>query len=234
MSVLSSTGRQDSLSRRRKSWTNLSLGGDDLAFTNTLALGGHGQRLLQLLAEDDILDEHRLDLNTPTGRDILDDLANALGDLLTALDDVLQDTGTDDVAQGGLGTLDQGLADVGDSESGLVRADDVVVDDAGEVEVDIVLGHAHLLGDLDDLDLDVDLDKALGQGVDLNQTRVNCLVEFAELSDKADVTLADVLIGVGAADAARDRAEGSHAGAEGVDYRVQTVSTSCGRDGRWA
>lgn len=183
------------------------------------------------MAEDNILDEHRLDLNTPTGRDILDDLANALGDLLTALNHVLQDTGTDDVAQGGLGTLDQGLADVGDSEGGLVRADDVVVDDAGEVEVDIVLGHAHLLGDLDDLDLDVDLDKALGQGVDLNQAGVDCLVELAELGDQADVTLADILIGVGAADAARDRAEGSHAGAEGVDYWGQTVSTSCGRGG---
>lgn len=135
------------------------------------------------------------------------------------------------MAQGGLGTLDQGLADVGDSESGLVRADDVVVDDTGEVEVDVVLGHAHLLGDLDDLDLDVDLDKALGQGVDLNQAGVNCLVELAELGDQADVTLADVLIRVGAADAARDRAEGSHAGAEGVDYRGQAVSTSCGRGG---
>lgn len=217
----------------REGWTNLSLGGDDLAFTNTLALGGHGQRLLQLLAENDILDEHRLDLDTPTGRDILDDLSNALGDLLTALNDILQDTGTDDVAQGGLGTLDQGLADVGDSEGGLVRADDVVVDDAGEVEVDIVLGHAHLLGDLDDLNLDIDLDKALGQRVDLNQAGVDCLVELAELGDQADVTLADVLIRIGAADAARNRAEGSHARAEGVDYRRQTVSNSCGRGGRW-
>lgn len=199
--------------------TNLSLGGDDLAFTDTLALGSHGQRLLQLLAEDDILDEHRLNLDTPAGRDVLDDLANALGDLLAALDDVLENTGTDDVAQGGLGTLDQGLADVGDSEGGLVRADDVVVDNTGEVEVDVVLGHAHLLGDLDDLDLDVDLDEALGQGVDLNQARVDCLVEFAELGDQADVALADVLIRVGAADAAWDRAQGSHAGAEGVDYQ---------------
>lgn len=73
----------------REGWTNLSLGGDDLAFTNTLALGGHGQRLLQLLAEDNVLDEHRLDLDTPASRDILDDLANALGDLLTALNDIL-------------------------------------------------------------------------------------------------------------------------------------------------
>lgn len=182
------------------------------------------------MAEDDILDEHRLHLDTPAGGDVLDDLADALGDLLTALDDVLQNAGTDDVAQGGLGTLDQGLADVGDAEGGLVRADNVVVDDAGEVEVDVVLGHAHLLGDLDYLDLDVDLNKALGQGVDLNQTGVDCLVELAELGDQADVALADVLIRVGAADAARDRAQGSHAGAEGVDCQGQTVvSICCGR-----
>lgn len=214
--------------------TNLSLGGNDLAFTNTLALGGHGQRLLQLLAEDDVLDEHGLDLDTPAGGDILDNLADALGNLLTALDDVLQNASTDDVAQGGLGTLDQGLADVADAKGGLVRADNVVVDDAGEVEVDVVLGHAHLLGDLDDLDLDVDLNKALRQGVDLSQTGVDRLVKLAELGDQADVALADVLIRVGAADAAWDRTEGSHAGAEGVDYQGQTVvSTSCGRGNAW-
>lgn len=186
------------------------------------------------MAEDDVLDEHRLHRNTPAGGDILDDLADALGDLLTALDDVLQDTGADDMSQGGLGTLDQGLADVGDAEGGLVRADDVVVDDAGEVQVDVVLGHAHLLGDLDNLDLDVDLDETLGQGIDLDQARVDCLVEFAKLGDQADVALADILIRVGAADATRNRAQGAHAGAEGVDYQVQTVVSSVrGKGGRW-
>ena len=198
-------------------WTNLGLGGNDLAFTDTLALSSHGQRLLQLLAEDNVLDKHALYLDAPAGGDVLDNLANALGDLLTALDNVLQNTGTDDVAQGGLSTLNQGLADVGDSEGGLVRTDDVVVDNTGKVEVDVVLGHADLLGHLDDLDLDVDLDKSLGQGVDLNQTGVNCLVEFAKLGDQADVALADILIRVGTADATRERAQGSHAGAKGVD-----------------
>lgn len=170
------------------------------------------------MAEDNVLDEHALHLNTPAGGNVLDDLAYALGDLLTALNDILQNACADDVAQGSLSTLDQGLADVGNAKSGLVRADNVVVDDAGEVEVDVVLGHADLLGDFDNLDLDIDLDQALRQGVDLDQTGVDCLVEFAELRDEADITLANVLVRVGAADAARNGARGSHAGTKSVDW----------------
>lgn len=130
----------------------------------------------------------------------------------------MEDAGADDVAQGGLGALDEGLADVGDAEGSLVGRDDVVVDDAGKVEVDVVLGHANLLGDLDDLDLDVDLDQALGEGVDLDETRVNGLVELAKLGDKADVALVDVLIRVGAANAAGDGSQGPDASTEGVDW----------------
>lgn len=39
-----------------------------------------------------------------------------------------------------------------------MRRHNVVVDDGGEVDRDVVFGHAHLFGDFDDLDLDVDLD----------------------------------------------------------------------------
>jgi hypothetical protein len=113
--------------------TYLCPGGNDLALSDPLALGGHGERLLELLAEDDVLDEHALDLDAPAGGDILDDLADALGNLLPALNDFLEDTGAHDVAEGRLGPLNQGLADVGDTKSGLMRRDDVVVDDACEV-----------------------------------------------------------------------------------------------------
>ena len=99
----------------------LSLGGDNLGFTNTLALGSHGEGLLELLAKDDVLDQHALDLDTPASGDVLDDLANGLGNLLAALNDVLEDARTDDVAEGGLGTLDQRLTDVCDAKGGLVR-----------------------------------------------------------------------------------------------------------------
>lgn len=49
------------------------------------------------------------------------------------------------MAQSGLGTLDEGLADVAYAEGGLVWRGDVIVDDRGELQVDIVLGHTDLL-----------------------------------------------------------------------------------------
>lgn len=121
------------------------------------------------------------------------------------------------MAEGSLGALDEGLADVGNAEGGLVGTDDVVVDDRGEVEGDVVLGHADLLGDLDDLNLDINLDEALRKRVDLDEARVNGLVETAELSDKTDIALVHVLVGVWTADATGNGADGTNNGAEAVD-----------------
>ena len=123
-------------------------GGDDLGFSDSLRLRGHGQRVLQLVGENHVFDQHTLDLDTPPGGDVFDDLADGLGDLFAALDDVLEDAGADDVTQGRLGALDQRLAHVGDAEGGLVGGGDVVVDYGGEVQGYVVLGHADLLGDL--------------------------------------------------------------------------------------
>lgn len=113
--------------------------GNDFGLSGPLGLRGHGERVLELLAEDDILDKHALDGNTPAGGRLIDNLANGGCDLLAALNDVLEGAGADDMAQGGLGALDEGLADVGDAEGGLVGRGDVVVDDRGEPEVDVVL-----------------------------------------------------------------------------------------------
>ena len=120
-------------------------GGDDFRLADPLRLRRHAQGVLQLGAEDDVLDQHALDLHAPSRCDLLDDFANGLRNLLAAFDDVLQHAGSHDMPQGGLGALDQGLADVGDAESGLVGGDDVVVDHGGEVQVDVIFGHAHLL-----------------------------------------------------------------------------------------
>ncbi len=60
----------------------------------------------------------------------------------------MEDAGADDVAEGGLGAFDEGLADVADAEGGFVGGGDVVVDYGGELEVDVVFGHADLSGDL--------------------------------------------------------------------------------------
>lgn len=121
---------------------------NDLGFTSSLGLGSHGQTVLQVLAENHVLDQHALDLDTPVLGHILDDCADILRNFLTALDDVLKDTRAYDVAQGGLGSLDQGLPDVGDTECGLVRRSDAVVDDRSEEERHIVLGHTDLARDL--------------------------------------------------------------------------------------
>lgn len=96
-------------SKERKKKTNRlshQLGGldlgtrsNDLCLTSALALRRHGKRVLQVLAEDDVLDEHRLDLDAPAQRRLLNDLANRLGNLLAALNHVLQHARTYDVAQ---------------------------------------------------------------------------------------------------------------------------------------
>ncbi len=173
--------------------------------------------VLEVIAEDDVLDEHGLDLNTPARSDLFDNLSDGLSNLLTTLNHVLEDTSTHNVTEGGLGTFDQGLTDVGDTEGSLVRRCDVVVDDRGQVECDIVLGHADLTGNLDDLNLDIDLDESLGQRVDLDQTRVNGARELAELGDQADVSLRDRLVGVRADDTAGNGAHETNAVSERVD-----------------
>ena len=181
-------------------------GGDDFGLADTLGLRGHAEGVLQLVAEDDVFDEHALDLHAPAAGDVFDDLADGLGDFLAALDDVLEHARADDVAEGGLRALDEGLADVADAEGGFVGGRDVVVDDGCEVQGDVVLGHADLLRHLDDLDLDVYLDEFLGQRVDLDETRVDGAVEAAEFGDETDVALGDWLVGVRADDAAGDGA----------------------------
>ena len=122
--------------------------GDDFGFSDPLALRGHGEGVLEFVAEDDVFDEHGFDLDAPAGRNVFDDLADRLRKLFAALDDVLENASSDDVAEGGLRAFDEGLADVGDAESGFVGGGDVVVDDGGEVEGDVVFGHTDLFGNL--------------------------------------------------------------------------------------
>jgi hypothetical protein len=104
------------------------------------------------------------------------------------------------VPQGGLGSFDQGLTDVADAESGLVRRNNVVVDHRSEVDCDVVFGHADLLGDFAELDFDVDLDEALGEGIDFDKTWVHGAVEAAEFGDETDVALGDGFVGIRAVD----------------------------------
>lgn len=54
---------------------------------------------------------------------------------------------------------------------------DLVVDDGGQIESDIVLGHADLAGNLDNLDLDVNRPEILADGVHLDKARVDGTLE---------------------------------------------------------
>jgi hypothetical protein len=74
-----------------------------------------------------------------------------------------------------------------------------------------------LLGDLRDLNLDIDLDEPLAERVDLDETGVDGLVELAELGDETDIALADALEGVGATNAAGDSAHGSNDSTRSID-----------------
>lgn len=201
----------------------LCLGGNDLALSDTLALCGHRKRFLEFLAENNVLDEHAFDLDTPAGCYILNDFTNGLGHLLAAFNNVLEDTSTNYVAKSGLGTLDKSLTNVCDTESGNVRGDDVVVDDGGEAEGDVVFGHANLLWDFGDLNLDIDLDEVLAERVDLDKTGVDGPVELSKLGDETNVTLLDSLKRVGTADAAGDSSHGTHAGTKSIDYKKWSV-----------
>ena len=116
-----------------------------------------------------------------------------------------------------LRALNKRLADIRDPERGFVWGGDVVVDNGGEADANIILRHADLLWYFDDLDLNIDLDELLGQRIDLDKTRVDSAVETAEFRDEADISLADGFVGVGADNAARDGTAETDAGPEVVD-----------------
>lgn len=80
----------------------------------------------------------------------------------------------------------------------------MVVDDRCQIERDVVLGHAHLSRNFNNLDLDIDLDETLRERVDVDETWVDGAREATELGDETDITLVDGLVGVGTDDAARN------------------------------
>lgn len=102
-----------------------------------------------------------------------------------------------------------------------MRHCDVIVDNAGKIEGDIVLGHTDLAGHLDDLDLDVDLDQALRKGIDLDETWVDGTIEATEFSDQTNVSLRDGFVWIRADDTAGDCAEETDEGAQRGDWKIK-------------
>ena len=162
-----------------------------------------------------------------------------MGEFFAALDDVLENAGADDVPEGGLGTLNQGLTDVGDAEGGFVGGGDVVVDDGGYLEGDVVLGDTDLFGDLyrynlsicicnrkegswrhrtNNLNLDVYLDQLFRERIDLDKTGVDRAVETTKLCDETDVSLTDWLIWVWTDDTAGNGTAGTDDRSEVIDF----------------
>lgn len=89
---------------------------------------------------------------------------------------------------------------------------------------DITFGHANLLRNFDNLDLDVDLNERFGERVDLDKTRVDSTSKTTELGDETNVTLLDRLVWVGAAEAARNRTKSTDGRAESVDHAAIPAS----------
>lgn len=138
------------------------------------------------------------------------------------------------MAKRSLRALAESLADVGDAKGCFVWGDNAIVNDRGEVEGDIVFSHADLLGNLcngvsnemgqpllrkkrtDNLNLDVDVEDSLGERIDLDQAWIDGPREATELGDETDFSLVYRLKDAGADDAARNGAQVSDDGAEGV------------------
>ncbi len=62
-----------------------------------------------------------------------------------------------------------------------------------------------------DLNLDIDLDKAFTERVDLDETGINRTIKSTEFCDETDVTLRDRFVGVRADDAAGNGTHSSNA-----------------------
>lgn len=94
--------------------------GNDFGLSDTLLLCGGGERGRNLGVEDDVLDEDTLDGNTPFVGDVSDNFSDFECDGLAFGDDALDGAGANDVPEGCLGTLDESLAQIGDTEGGAI------------------------------------------------------------------------------------------------------------------
>lgn len=108
------------------------------------------------------------------------------------------------MSKGGLCALNKRLAHIRDTECSFMRRDDIVVDNRGKVNRDVILCHTNLLRNLAELDLHVDRDEFFGKRVNLDETGVDCTMEFPELGNETDATLVNRFIRIRANDATRN------------------------------
>lgn len=80
------------------------------------------------------------------------------------------------------------------------------------------LGHANLLGNFADLDLDVDLDELLGKWVDLDKARVDGAMEAAKFCNEANIALSNWFVGIRADHAAWNGTKKTDTASKRVDH----------------
>lgn len=120
--------------------------------------------------------------------------------------------------------FNQSSLDVTNSKVRLRRVDNMPIKHRVNLNVDIILGHDNLLRDISNLDLDIDLCQLLSDRVNLCQTGIDNLIEFAKASNETDGALCDGLVRVGAADTAGDGSESADNVSGGVhDTAVNAV-----------
>lgn len=200
------------------STVDFSASNENLGLSVPAGLGSSRKGDLNVARDDNVLDQDRLDSDTPPLGARLDDLRNLGSDRLTVDEERLKVATSADVSQGRLGSLNQGAANVLDREGGAVRVDDVVDNDRFDFDRQVVLGEDVLPGNVDDLDLDRDLTDLLAERVDLDQSGIDTARELSERRNESYATLLDLLVRVGAAEAARNGTEKSSEATEAVDH----------------
>lgn len=79
-----------------------------------------------------------------------------------------------------------------------------------------------------DLNLNIDLNEALGEWVDLDKSRVDSTIETTKLGDQTDITLRDRFVWIRTDDTARNSAHSSDTRAQGVDYTNELLPSKTG------
>jgi len=118
------------------------------------------------------------------------------------------------MSKGGLCALNKRLPHIRDTECSFMRRDDIVVDNRGKVNRNVILCHTNLLRNLAELDLHVDRNEFFGKRVDLDETGVDCAMELPKLGNETDTPLVNRLIRIRANDAARNGAKKSDKGSQ--------------------
>ena len=118
----------------------LPFGGDDLGALLPFGFGLPGHGPLHALGQLDVLELDQGDDDAPLGGLDVEDLADADVDAVGLGQGLVQGVLADDLAQGGLRDLVDGVGDVLDGDDRLHRVDDPVVGDRGHVHADVVAG----------------------------------------------------------------------------------------------